>query len=1793
LPDWAAAMPLAHESPRTGIEQAMAGIWERLLHRGGLRRDDHFFELGGHSLLAVQLVNRIREQWGVSLPLRCVFDSPTLAGLAQQVDALRAGDAAGADQIPLADRSQPLPLSLAQQRLWFLDQMTGLASAYVIPVALRLDGGLNTTALSLAFEALIARHESLRTVFPTVDDQATQQVLPHSGFQLLMRDASDAPNGDAELAEAQARQAILAAPFDLACGPLLRACVLRLGADSHLLLVAMHHIISDGWSMGVAVRDLVALYLTHQAPGAERLPAMSDDGALAGALPPLPVQYADFAVWQRRSLAGDALSAQASFWRDALAGAPAFLTLPADRPRPAQPSHAAQREAVALGAALTADLTHCAQRHGLTLHMLLLSAWALLMARLSGQDDVVIGTPVANRPRAELNDLIGFFVNTLPLRLRPQGNPDLRSWLNEVKASTLAAYAHQDLPFDQIVEAIQPPRSLAHAPVFQVLFSLNNTPATSAQLPGLTVTPLPVPAQHTQFDLALSLQEHEGDVVGTLDYAAELFEPDTIQRWLGHWAVLLQAIAAAPPDQPCQTLAWLAQADLAQVLRFAQSDDTTEPCVQLSVLERFAQQVQRQPDACALTFKEQDISYAELNRRSDALAEALWQQGTARQDLVAVLMPRGIEMVVAVLGTLKAGAAYLPLDPGYPTARLRFMLDDARPRLLLTEASLRGVADAVTDRLRPDEALRADEMPADPVDHITLRSLAFGERLLLSSADTSDAAYVIYTSGSTGLPKGVVLTYKGLDNLAAWQAGQFKVGPGSRVLQFASFSFDACTWEWVMALCHGATLCLAEPEALTPGQALHHTLATGRITHATLPPVALSAMAAQTATQDPSGSIALPELQTLTVAGEACPPAVVRTWSRGRRFFNAYGPTETTICATVHACHDTVLTDTTPIGRPIAGAQVHVLDADGRPQPIGVTGEVYIGGVGVARGYLNRPELNAERFLPDPFASQSGARLYRTGDLGCWRADGALVYLGRNDHQVKLRGLRIELGEIEACLRRQPGVQDAHVLAASTSRSALGDDCPDQTLVAFVVPHATEGTTDPDHAALQARLHQALRTELPAHMLPGTLVPLPSLPLTSNGKVDRTALLALGTSARLQLNTVTADSAPRSDTERALCLLWQDTLGLDAPCGRHADFFALGGHSLSAARLMGRVQALGIQLPLAQLFQHPTPALLAAAAEAAPQGASAHTNAPTLALRPQGHKPPLFLVHELSGTALPYLALSRLIEADRPVHALVLPDLSAPDAGPIDALAQLAARHAKAIQQVQAQGPYHLAGWSAGGVLALATAEQLIERGEQVAYLGLIDAPCPEAEPTSLSRPPEAHTPREVLLAHLASASDLEDPQQRAQLQRWAAPHQPLDLETIVDEARLAGLLPAHLGRQETEARLAQASALAQAIQHHRIAPLPLTLHCIAASQEGPAQVRRWREALPGRVIVQTVDASHWTILRAPAVDTVAEHINRALQSKVQRPPLPAKPAMVAKRPAPSASPLVVIQAGIPSETTVVCIPGAGAHVTCFVPLVQALGQGVPVYGMQPRGLDGEADPFQTVEETAAAGVQALLALKLDKPLTLVGHSFGGWIAYDMARQWQEAGKPVRSLVLLDSAPPSAKGAGGRQFDRLDATMELVRLLAQQAGRPLKLHRQDMRQLNEQEQVDALHRAMVQAGLLRASSAPDNVAHLVRVFQANLNTRYMPSSRLDVTTLIFSASDTTGHRRQNRAAPWRQFTPHARLQTMSGNHVTMLNSPHVDIVAARLLEPRSTEAAQNKPHGTPLANTTGLQGSHN
>ncbi|MCY1022991.1 amino acid adenylation domain-containing protein [Pyxidicoccus sp. MSG2] len=1126
----------AYVAPRTPMEQIVADLWAGLLQVERVGAHDNFFDLGGHSLIATQVASRIHALVQVDVPLQEIFDAPTVEKLARRVEEARS-KVDGARPIPpllpaSRDGGKP-PLSFAQQRLWFLDRLEPGSPLYNIPAAVKLAGRLDVQVLERCFEEIIRRHEVLRTTFSLREQEPVQEL--HSGGRLSMqvRDLQDlpAPERDAEVLRLAAEEA--RAPFDLARGPLLRARLLRLGEHEHVLVLVLHHIVSDAWSTGILLRELGALY-----------PAFS-----AGAPSPLPelfVQYADYATWQRSWLRAETLESELAWWKGRLAGAPGVMELPVDRPRPAVQSHRGAHQVQRLPLALQEEVRQLGRREGVTPFMVLLAAFDALLFRYVGQQDIVVGTDVAGRNRREVEGLIGFFINQLVLRTQVEAGLSFRELLKRVRDTTLEAYAHQDVPFEKLVEAVNPERSLGHSPIFQVKLLLQNAPVPELRLPGLTLSGLGFETGTAKLDLIVALTEGPEGLSCLWEYSADLFEATTVERMAAGYRRVLEALVARPETRVGE-VELLEEGERRRVLEEWSGARREVPAGERGHAH-FEARAEARPEAVAVEEASgRRIRYGELEERANQLAHHLKGLGVGPEVRVGLCVERSAELVVGMLGVLKAGGAYVPIDPSLPAQRVGWMLEEAGISVVLTQQKL---ADELA--WRGEVLVCLDTEWAQVAGQPTTRPGWKG--------DGQSLAYVVFTSGSTGRPKGVMVRHGGLANMASAVALGHGVGPESRVLQFASQSFDASVAEVFSTLAAGACLCVAPKEELLPGGPLEETVKRLGVTVVTLTPSVLRQVKAG----------GLEGVRTLISAGEACPPEVVRRWGEGRRLINAYGPTEVTVCATL--TRGEVSAERVSIGEPLPGARVYVLDESLRPVPVGVAGELYVGGSGVARGYLGRPELTAERFVPDAFGTEEGARLYRTGDVVRWGPLGELEYVGRRDGQWKLRGMRLEVGEVEGVLSECPGVREAAVVV----REVEGD----KRLVAYVAGEVEAG-----------RVREWLRGRLPEYMVPATYVVLEALPLSTSGKVDRKKLPEPAESERA--GSASAYVAPRTPMEQIVADLWAGLLQVER-VGVHDNFFDLGGHSLIATQFMSRIGALlGRELALATIFECPTVAALA------------------------------------------------------------------------------------------------------------------------------------------------------------------------------------------------------------------------------------------------------------------------------------------------------------------------------------------------------------------------------------------------------------------------------------------------------------------------------------------------------------------------------------------------------------------------------------------------------------------------
>lgn len=1290
----------ARKAPRNAVEKTIADVWSALLGIDEIDIEDDFFALGGNSLIAARAVARISSALGIDLKLSALFEAPTVAELARRVEptspapgdteqpagqAPGAGGDIGAGATAGAGTTQAaldLPASDSQQALWYLESLTGARSSYHIAEAYRVEGGVDAGALERALERLAERHDVLRARFESRDGQLRLVVPATVPLPFAVHRAEDDPAAQADR--------IAGEPFDLGTGPLWRAALLREADGADWILLVVHHIVSDGWSMGTLWRELGIAY--------SALREAREPG-----LPELQASYADYAHWQKAFDADEARKASLAFWRGCLDGLEP-LDLPLDRPRPARRSFAAGQVGFRIERSLADRLKALGQRHGATLYMVLLAAWHAVLARHSGQADFAIGTPVAGRHREEFESLVGYFVNMLAIRTDASGDPSFARLLEKVRAGVLGALDHQDIAFSRLVSELGAQRDPGINPLFQVSFALQNTPETPLAIAGATCEPRTLSARQAKFDLALSISETDGRLDANLEYAAEIFDHARIERLASHFVRALEQVAGNA-NLPIGQIPLAGDEEMRLVAQWSQGAHNDYPTEE-SLGALFEAHVRRNPDAIALSGPSGPLTYAELDARANRVANVLLESGIRPGALVALCAARDHPMLVALLGIVKAGAAYLPLDPSYPPDRLRLMVEDARPAMLLRDQTIGHVLDEALDGV-PTLCLTRDAARFDAASSAPPPATAGGTR----------PAYVMYTSGSTGRPKGTLVTHRGITRLVC-NTDYMEIGPDEVFSQVSNVSFDAATFEIWGAWLNGATLVSLPPETVLTGQRLAAAIDEYGITTLFLTTALFNAHAAA----DPT---IFARLRNVIFGGEAGDPVSIRrileSGKAPRRLINAYGPTETTTFATTWTipsdpaafAAESVLG--VPIGRPIANTTCHVLDARGQPQPVGVVGELFIGGPGVALGYLNRPELTAERFVPDP-AGGDDARLYRTGDLVRWRDDGTLLYVGRNDQQVKIRGFRIELGEIEAALHECEGVREAAVVV---------DDHPSlgKRIVAFAVPG--EGVAIDDPSALR----RDLRARLPEFMVPALVRVIDSLPVTGNGKLDRKALLA---SLREAQAGGSGALPPTADTRRGLDAVASKLLGIWRDILRRPDlgpddhFFESGGHSLLALRMLGEVEReFGRVLRVAALFDAPTvrefAALLRGREPKALQGCA-------VTVQPGDGRPPLFFVSGYGGEIVMFRDLARELGEDQPLVVLDTTAFRAEDLEGLE-LPDVAARMIEDMRRIQPNGPYHLCGFSLGGKFVYEMARQLRKVGESVDLLALLDCFAPGYPP--------------------------------------------------------------------------------------------------------------------------------------------------------------------------------------------------------------------------------------------------------------------------------------------------------------------------------------------------------------------------------------------------------------------------------------------------------------------------------
>jgi len=1876
--------PGACLAPRTPVEEVLAGIWAEVLGLERVGVADHFFDLGGHSLFATRVMSRLRAALGVEIPLRDLFAAPRLADLAARVEeSLRAGAEQSIPPLIPVPREGPLPLSFAQQRLWLIDQLEPGSPLYNLPVALRAEGPLQPAVLQGCLGEIVRRHEAVRTVFAAPEGKPVQVIQPPTSFVLPLVDLSGLPEPARETAALTLAMEEAGRPFDLACGPLLRGVLLHLAPEDHVVALTMHHVASDGWSMGILVREMVSLY----AALAQGEPSP---------LPELPVQYADFTVWQHSWLHGEVLEQEIDWWRRQLAGLPPLLELPTDRPRPAAQSFRGAARPVRLPAELTRPLEALGRREGATLFMVLLAGFQALLARLSGQDDLAVGSPIAGRNRIETEGLIGFFVNTLVLRGNLAGTPTFRELLGRVRETALAAYLHQDVPFEKLVEELAPERSLAHSPLFQVMLVLQNAPVASLEIEGLRLRPVSVETTTARLDLTVSLEEHGGGILGMVEYATDLYDAATVDRLIACFELLLTGMVEEP-ERPVGELGLLTAAEALQLR--AWNETAVDYPVERPLHAWIEDQAGRTPDAVALVFEDEEMTYGELDRRANRLARRLQARGCGPESRVGVLLERSRELLVALLGILKAGAAYVPLDPDHPADRLAFQDRDARLRLILTRAGL-------ADRLPDDRSGEGDRFLFLDGDLGDLDAGPFAVYV-----DPDNPAYVLYTSGSTGRPKGAVISHRAIVNRLLWMQDALHLTAADRVLQKTPFSFDVSVWELFWPLMMGARLVVARPGGHRDNAYLARLIAGQGITVLHFVPSML-----QLFLEEP-GATECRTLRDVVCSGEALSSELARRFAvrlGQARLHNLYGPTEAAVDVTSWVCeaagggNDRV---GIPIGRPIANTRIHLLDRNLLPVPVGVPGELFIAGVNLARGYVERPDLTAERFLPDPEGREPGERVYRTGDLARWRSDGAIEYLGRLDHQVKIRGVRIELGEIEAALTALPGVREAVVMAR--------EDRSEKRLVAYVVG---------DVAAEELR--RSLRTRLPEPMVPAAFVTLTALPLSANGKVDRKALPAPERPGARAGGYV----APRTREEEILAAVWAQTLRLPR-VGVDDNFFELGGDSILSVQIVARARQAGLHFTMRQIFEHQTVSGLARHATAT-AGAIRAEQGPVsgeVPLTPiqrwffaQGFADPhhfnqalLLELREPLAPAALERAMAALVEHHdalrlrfhgrrqenapagpvAPLHQVDLAGLPAPrrseaferaaaalqagfdlSAGPLTRLClfnvpqggagqparllwvahhlvvdgvswrvlleDLEGAYRQAVRGVRPAFPpktnsfqewaRRLAEHTGSGELA-----RELEHWRETAQVPVprlpVDFPAPggnlvrdeatvsfelSAEETAdlLQTLPSVYQNRidEALLSALvrALAGWTGSPRLRVDLEGHG--REPLfdDLDVSRTVGWFTSLYPVVLeagdagpgaalvsARERLRAvpgrgigygllRPALEEAPAAEISFNYLGQVDATFderslfrpsHASAGPSRSPRAHRSHLLEVGGlvadgrlRVSLTYGSRTH----RRETAEGLAEAYAYALRELIQHGRESKEVSALLSFEEEGGipwSPLVPIQT-LGARTPLFCVHALGGEVLFYYRLARELGTGQPVYGLQARPLDGQAEAPQaaieqsTIEEMAAEYVAAVRSVQPAGPYLLAGYSFGGVVAFEMARQLTGAGEEVALLALLDQGVPSGDEAA--EVDTANVIADMVRHHVRDQGPAPALHADALRGLPLDVQ---LARGLEILGSTEAFGLGFDIP-LLRDLARGWSARATASERYRVS--IYPGRITLLRASSVDPAALRELPPQQRqifedptygwgtvaaggveVHTVPGSHMTILEAPHVETLA--------------------------------
>jgi len=1405
--------------PRNGAEAALISIWEDVLSVSGLGIDHNFFALGGHSLKTIQVRARIKRQFGVDIPLHQLFEHQTIRELSDLLGDVTVDETATEMvMIPKLPPAESYEMSHAQRRLFFLHWMDRDNVSYNMPALLELEGALDQAALVRAFEAILARHDVLRTTYEMREGRPVQLVHAVQSLHVPVTDVSNLAETERETALWNEVTAEMQTPFDLTAGPVFRMRVFRLAAERHWLMLQLHHIVGDFWSWQVLLREFQTLYAAEAAGGGD-------------VLAPLTVQYTDYAAWQNQRLEQGHLQAAQAFWKETLGGELPVLDLPTDYPRSAVVRSEGQQLRLPLDAELAAGLQRLTQQGDATLFLVLLAATGILLSRLSGQRDLVLGTPEAGRSLLELEGLVGLFINTLPLRFQVEPGQTFLQVLEQVKQQALQAYEHHEYPFDQLVEEINPPRDLSRTPIFSVMFQvLRDGEERFHEVAGLQMRPVELDVTSTKFDLQIDFVERPNTMECLLTYRSDLYKRDTVEGWMKHLHLLLQAITATP-DATVESLPLVDSEERNRLLTEWNQTDVERPA-DVCVHELFEQQVERTPDAVAVIGEQETLTYRELNERANCLAHELRTLGVQPEVRVGLCMERSVEMLVAIYGVLKAGGAYVPIDPHHPAKRIAEVVEDAELALVLTQERFHDLFTPFSMPVFDMDAAKpwwATDAVANP------QRVNVPDHLL----------YMMYTSGSTGKPKGVMNEHHAVVNLLLWMRDQYALTSKDRMVLKTAYTFDVSVWELFLPLISGAALVVARPDGHRDLGYLQRLIEEQQVTLAVFVPSALQVFVEQ------DGLEKLTHLKSVLCIGEALSVELQERFFRTFphvELHNLYGPTEAAVNVTFWNCPRGAGRRYVPIGDPIANAKLYVLDERFEPVPIGVIGELYIGGVPVARGYHNRAELTTERFLFDPFSSVEGARMYRTGDMVRRHADGTIEFLGRADDQVKLRGFRMELGDIEAALLRISGVRESAVL--------LQKDEGEGVLVAYVVA---------DPSLLAGDLRAGLLGQLPEYMLPNRFVFLDSLPMLANDKLDRKALRALdpGADSEAGIDTYVP---PRTALERKMAQIFEQILHVRS-IGVQDDFFAAGGHSLKVLGLIGEVQReFGVALPLVNVYQRPTVAQLCEWLETATGAQDALHDGAILIQQGDGSQSPLFLVHGQGGGIASFFLLAKALGVEETVYGLQAFGYESA-VEPLTSIDEMATRYVEEMRRVAPHGPYRLAGWSFGGTVAFEIARRLEQLGERVEWLGLFDAH-PMDLPDDL-REKQEWTEHDVLrfaLIDLGLEAQALDGLGDAEAFAY-----------VVNQLERAGRVPKGLPEHSLRAKLNTMAAhgTAAAFYHYQ-GPVQTDLHLfrvteVSAQGHSLVDADEWRPRTTGALLIHPVSGDHNTMLDQAHVFALAE----------------------------------------------------------------------------------------------------------------------------------------------------------------------------------------------------------------------------------------------------------------------------------------------------------------------------------